>query len=521
MATPHHFFFPCFFFFFVLSNSQNTNSSTCTLDFTRFPYEPHGDCFDTATSSASAPSTRSCCGQALQSLFQAMTVRANHSQSIFLDPSQAEACITTFQKLHNKSTNILSKCTLQDFISSSGTDLRCSRHSVNVVSYRQALQALGEGCAEALLISLASSDTDSANWVHGTFSCLWDEIKFPWSTQMDKKGSSLTWKKILAIIITVAVLVVLAPILYKVTRKRLKHASEKEIENFSVKVLKKTLEEESRIPFNSSDLYIFSQDEMAKATNYFCDSNLIGEGTLGRMYVGTMPSGMKAAILKMSEGIKLQDFTDQIYKKAKIRHPNLVSILGYCDRGDQCLVYEYCINGDLANWLFGGQGTTTLTWDQRLQISIGIAQAIRFLHNHPLEKIVHGDIELKTILLSEKLQAKLFDSILSSMYKSNDKSRAMANDVFNFGVVLFQLLTGRAFNLSSSQTKSLIEEARDAVSRGGSLNSLVDPRLNGAYIPVEFRSILSLAILCMTPYERERPNMDHVLQKLEETQILV
>ena len=156
---------------------------------------------------------KACCGSALQSLFKAMAIEANHSGSIFLQLAEAKDCSNTFQNLHQSSN--LAKCELQDLIYSSTaelcsstidaiisflgierynafrsncTNLYASNYSDEtcfncVMSYRQSLQALRKGdssngnrCNEALLVSLASSDVDSQNWVRGTFSCLWNEI---------------------------------------------------------------------------------------------------------------------------------------------------------------------------------------------------------------------------------------------------------------------------------------------------------------------------------------------------------
>lgn len=147
----------------------------------------------------------------------------------------------------------------------------------------------------------------------------------------------------------------------------------------AVIVFKETLEDDIKSPFNCSDLYLFSQDEIMKATNGFDDANLIREGNLGtvftisyvtkkwlisvrlikyliysgNVYVGTMPSGMRAEILRISEGIEIHHFIDEICVKTKIRHPNLVSVMGYCNKGEQCLVSDYCVNGDLTSWLLG------------------------------------------------------------------------------------------------------------------------------------------------------------------------
>ncbi|ONH98684.1 hypothetical protein PRUPE_7G261800 [Prunus persica] len=488
----------------------------------KFPYEAQSQCFDLAEGSFTPLVMQSCCSSALQSLYQAMTIKASQSRSIFLEFAEAQNCTNIFQNLHHR-TNI-NNCDLQDFISSStpnlcsnnvdsvigllGVDmynalrsnckgLSSSNHSDEacfdcVVSYKQSLQALkernrsGNRCAEALLVSLASSDAQSPNLVRGTFSCLWNEITH-----------ILGSKKLLAIVILAAALVIITPILYKITRKQLQYASKKDIEILS--------------------------DEVLKATNHFDDSNLIGEATLGKFYVGIMPSGMPTTIKRLNQGIiKVQNFGEEVIRKAKIRHPNVVTTLGYCDTGEHCLVYEYCVNGNLAGWLLGkshflaGNGKTLiLTWEHRMQISIGIARGLCFLHANALAKMVHGDLKLSNIFLNEKLEAKILDSNFSNCKPNETKGlQTIKNDVFDFGVVLLQVLTGK-------KSKSVVEEAREAILKGASISGMADPRLNGAYVSSEFRNVLSIAVRCTAPSERERPYMEEIVRKLEETQSLV
>ncbi|XP_050125533.1 protein STRUBBELIG-RECEPTOR FAMILY 8-like [Malus sylvestris] len=232
-----------------------------------------------------------------------------------------------------------------------------------------------------------------------------------------------------------------------------------------------------------------------------------------------MPSGMPTVIKRLNQGIRVPSFGDEACRKAKIRHPNLVSTVGYCDKGEHCLVYEHCVNGSLAGWLFGnGAGNVKapiLTWEPRMQISIGVARGLCFLHANPLDKMVHGDVKVANIFLTEKLEAKIIDSDLSSFKPHERKGlRTIKTDVFDFGFLLLQVLTGK-------KAKSLIEEARDAILKGASISAMADPRLNGAYVASEFRNVLAIAVRCTAPNEGERPYMEEVVRKLEETHNLV
>ncbi|GLT68117.1 hypothetical protein SLA2020_403760 [Shorea laevis] len=122
--------------------------------------------------------------------------------------------------------------------------------------------------------------------------------------------------------------------------------------------------------------------------------------------------------------------------------------------------------------------------------------------------------QLENILLNEKLEPNISNPILSNCNLKEYVRSGTMDDVLNFGVVLFQLLMGR-------KSKSLVEEAWDAIMRGGSISAITYPSLNGAIAATEFRNILSIAVSCTTPNGHQRSNMKEVVQKLEETQILV
>ncbi|XP_058114319.1 probable receptor-like protein kinase At1g80640 isoform X1 [Magnolia sinica] len=563
---------------FILSNLQFTKSAPCALNFSLFPYEARSDCFNIPTGSTPLETMHSCCHSSLQNIFEAMAVRTNATRTVFLDPTEALECTSTFQGLHVQ-TN-LSQCQFQDFISSS-SDSTCSKdvrsileslgverfdalrssckdltvdsYSDNacfscVTEYRRSLEALEEGnggevgtwsqnvCPEALLVSLASSDVGSVNWVRALFSCLWDEIYFPFPLTMEEhekgRGFPFGSKKLMISIAIAAVLAVLAPILYKLTRNRLKKVSQKEIEDLSVIVMKKSLEDDyANIPFSFSGLYIFSQVEIARATDNYNISNFIGEGSIGKVYLGIMPSGMKVAVKRYNEEMKVESFATEVSKVAKVRHPNVASILGYCDKEEQCLVCEYCANGNLESWLLGDWKSDVLTWDQRLRIAYGIVQGLLFLRNNPYEKIIHSDIKLTNILLNEKFEPKISDFVLSnSKWTAMDRKSdghsgyelaVQPNDIVGFGVVLLQLLTGRkVVDFIDSRPRSLVNEARTMVMKGGNTSSIADPRLNGLCHPIAFQRLLLMAVFITASSDRDRPTLDEILHKIQEAHSL-
>ncbi|KAF6161828.1 hypothetical protein GIB67_029913 [Kingdonia uniflora] len=159
-------------------------------------------------------------------------------------------------------------------------------------------------------------------------------------------------------------------------------------------------------------------------------------------------------------------FTREVEGLSRIRHPNLVCLFGCCvEGGEQYLVYEYCSNGNLAQHLLSNTPRDSdLPWDRRVRILRDCALALRFLHGHPDGVTVHRDIKLTNILLTEKMEPKLSDFGLAKMlgmeeskvftdvrgtigymdpeYMSNAKLTC-ASDVYSFGIVALQLLSGR------------------------------------------------------------------------------
>ncbi|KAG6501720.1 probable receptor-like protein kinase At1g30570 [Zingiber officinale] len=273
--------------------------------------------------------------------------------------------------------------------------------------------------------------------------------------------------------------------------------------------------------------------EIYAATNDLNALNFIGEGVAGKVYKGLLSNGCHVAIKHIKDGYG-ETFMREVASMSHIRHPNLVALLGFCKEEDECfLVYELSTNGNLSEWLFGKD--KTLSWTQRLEIAIGSACGLWFLHTYPEGCIVHRDVKPTNILLGADFEAKLSDFGLSKVvdlgasfvssevrgtfgyvdpeYRQNHRVNA-AGDVYSFGIVLLQLLSGkRAINMNLKKPMPLSKMCR-MLTEGGALSNCADPKLEGEYSPEAFELALKLALSCLA-HKQQRPKMAEVVASLE------
>ncbi|ONK78258.1 uncharacterized protein A4U43_C02F16320 [Asparagus officinalis] len=284
-----------------------------------------------------------------------------------------------------------------------------------------------------------------------------------------------------------------------------------------------------------SGLYRFSKVEIEKAINYGNSKVSLGSGSAGRVYQGVLPSGQLVAVKHIYKNAMSDSFTREVERLSKIRHPNLVGLLGCCiENGEQYLVYEYCGNGNLAQNLL--RSDRVLPWDKRVRILKDCALALRFLHTHPDGCIVHRDIKLTNILLTETMEPKLSDFGLAKLigieeskvftdvrgtigymdpeYMTNAKLTT-ASDIYSFGIVVLQLLSGKkVIELDIEARETLTTKAKDAALGRRPLEDFVDPRLNGELNLKDFESILRVAVLCVASSSRGRPTTKEVYDEM-------
>ncbi|ONK77771.1 uncharacterized protein A4U43_C02F10360 [Asparagus officinalis] len=296
----------------------------------------------------------------------------------------------------------------------------------------------------------------------------------------------------------------------------------------------------------SIELPELSKDEVNKKTENFDSMYLIGEGKYGMVYSAILKHGKLVAIKKLKSpsesgfsAVSNNDFLAQLLRISKLKHENIVELLGYyVDTDVRLLSYEHATYS-LHAVLHGGSGyqisacDPVLSWAQRVKIAYDVAMGLAFLHQ---ENIAHQDVKSSNVLLFEGFNAKVDFNIgnpdlathLNSMrvlgtfgYNApeytvtgslNEKS-----DVYSFGVVLLELLTGRRpldrtkpkgqHSLVNWATPRLVEDQ---------VHQCVDPKLMEQYPMSEVIQFASLAALCLQ-YEPEfRPKMSTLIWKLEQ-----
>ncbi|XP_008444026.2 cysteine-rich receptor-like protein kinase 3 [Cucumis melo] len=326
-------------------------------------------------------------------------------------------------------------------------------------------------------------------------------------------------KAIVAAIVVVVVLLLIVLLA--------KHASKKK---------KKTKSSASNDTSTWSGLYRFAKEEIDRALDFGSERTSLGRGSAGQVYKGILPSGQLVAIKQIFQSNTSDSFIREVEGLSRVRHQNLVCLLGCCiENGEQYLVYEYCEQGNLAQHLL--RKDTVLSWKSRVQILRDCALALRYLHQRVDGCIVHRDIKLTNILLTEKMEPKLSDFGLARMlgmdetkvftdvrgtigymdpeYMSNAKLTC-ASDIYSFGIVALQLLSGqKVIDLDLDARDQLTRKAKDVNMGLRALSDFEDPKLKGNVNKADFESILQVAVLCVAKSSKGRPTIDIVFEELE------
>ncbi|CAN1846815.1 Probable serine/threonine-protein kinase PBL10, partial [Linum perenne] len=270
----------------------------------------------------------------------------------------------------------------------------------------------------------------------------------------------------------------------------------------------------------------FTFSNLKLATRNFRPDSVVGEGGFGSVFKGKPGTGLVIAVKRLNkesyQGHK--EWLTEVNYLGQFCHPHLVKLIGYCLEDEhRLLVYEFMPRGSLENHLFRrGSYFQPLSWNLRLKVAHGAAEGLAFLHSSEA-KVIYRDFKTSNILLDSKYDAKLSDFGLAKYGYAAPEYLATGHltarsDVFSFGVVLLEMLSGRRAidkNRPSGE-HNLVEWAKPYIGNKRKVFKILDNRLEGQYtMEVAFKAA-SLALRCISIEAKLRPSMEEVVRILEE-----
>ncbi|XAR50687.1 Non-specific serine/threonine protein kinase [Bertholletia excelsa] len=298
---------------------------------------------------------------------------------------------------------------------------------------------------------------------------------------------------------------------------------------------------------------VFTYEEISSSTSAFSDSNLLGHGTYGSVYYGLLQD-QEVAVKRMT-ATKTKEFMAEMKVLCKVHHTNLVELIGYATSEDELfLVYEYAQKGSLRSHLHDPQskGHTSLSWVMRLQIALDAARGLEYVHEHTKPHYVHRDIKTSNILLDGAFRAKISDFGLSKLVGKTSEGEVSATrvvgtygylapeylrdglatvkvDVYAFGVVLFEIISGKEATIRSegslkknSERRSLVSimlaalrNSPDAMTMSR-MKDVIDPNLMDLFPHDCLYKVALLAKQCVDEDPILRPDMKQVVISLSQ-----
>ncbi|XP_058099370.1 L-type lectin-domain containing receptor kinase SIT2-like [Magnolia sinica] len=284
----------------------------------------------------------------------------------------------------------------------------------------------------------------------------------------------------------------------------------------------------------------FSYKDLFMATKGFTDKKLLGVGGFGKVYRGVLStSKIEVAVKRVSHESRqgIREFISEIVSLGRLRHRNLVQLLGYCRRKRELLlVYDFMPNGSLDKFLFD-HPKSMLRWGHRFRIIKGVASGLLYLHEEWGQVVLHRDIKASNVLLDSEMNGRLGDFGLARLYDHGTDPRTThmvgtfgylapeltrtgkattSTDVFAFGAFMLEVACGRRpIDPQSSVDEVILVEWVSECWRRGTILAAADSKLGLNYEVEEMELVLKLGLLCSHPFSAARPSMRQVMQFLD------
>ncbi|AED90360.1 putative lectin-domain containing receptor kinase VI.4 RLK-Pelle-L-LEC family [Arabidopsis thaliana] len=282
----------------------------------------------------------------------------------------------------------------------------------------------------------------------------------------------------------------------------------------------------------------FRYRDLYKATEGFKENRVVGTGGFGIVYRGNIRSSSDQIAVKKITPNSMQgvrEFVAEIESLGRLRHKNLVNLQGWCKhRNDLLLIYDYIPNGSLDSLLYSKprRSGAVLSWNARFQIAKGIASGLLYLHEEWEQIVIHRDVKPSNVLIDSDMNPRLGDFGLARLYERGSQScttvvvgtigymapelarngnSSSASDVFAFGVLLLEIVSGR--KPTDSGTFFIADWVME-LQASGEILSAIDPRLGSGYDEGEARLALAVGLLCCHHKPESRPLMRMVLRYL-------
>ncbi|KAI4363806.1 hypothetical protein MLD38_019978 [Melastoma candidum] len=288
------------------------------------------------------------------------------------------------------------------------------------------------------------------------------------------------------------------------------------------------------------DVPFFNLESILAATDNFSRTNKLGQGGFGIVYKGKFVGGQTIAVKRLAtfSGQGFEEFKNEVVLIAKLQHRNLVRLLGYCVDGEEkVLLYEYMPNKSLDSFIFDMTLRVSLDWEMRFKIILGIARGLLYLHQDSRLRIIHRDLKTSNILLDEEMNPKISDFGLARIFGGNETAvntnRVVGtlgymspeyaidgifsdkSDMFSFGVVVLEILSGRRNTgfIPSGQALSLLGHAWLSWNEGNGLE-FMDPMIRTRCDANECMRCLIVGLLCIQEDPSDRPTMSNAMLML-------
>ncbi|CAI8611060.1 unnamed protein product [Vicia faba] len=289
----------------------------------------------------------------------------------------------------------------------------------------------------------------------------------------------------------------------------------------------------------------FSMNDIERATDTFDSSRILGEGGFGLVYGGVLGNGTKVAVkvLKKREDLHgNHEFLSEVEMLSRLHHRNLVKLIGICIEEDsfRCLVYELITNGSLESHLHGvDREKCALDWRARMKIALGAARGLAYLHEDSSPCVIHRDFKSSNILLEDDFTPKVSDFGLARIAVDEENRHIstrvvgtfgyvapeyamnghlhVKSDVYSYGVVLLELLTGRK-PIDMSQTpgqENLVAWSRQFLTSKEGLEAIIDPSIGLDATFDSVAKVAAIASICVQAVVSNRPFMSEVVQALK------